>query len=406
MKNQKTAMNKIIILSLILILALIPRPCLSVASSTGLDFLKIGVGARALALGEAYVAVADDITAIYWNPAGLVQLTQPEAGFTYNEWFEDIGYHFFGYSHPLNSSNLAFSVYYLGGGDVQSMDAVGNPTGEFSVYDLALAFSYSRKLVKGLSAGLNFKFIKEKLDDRVGNAFAFDLAALYKTGIDNLDLGLNIQNIGTRIEFIRESASLPLNFRFGMAYKLFPHNPLTLALDFNKLKNEGAYFGIGAECWITDYAALRIGSKFDPDIKDRIRFGLGFKVKNLRLDYAYTPHKILGDTHQFSAGLYFGRLEVEPEKEKVMIEKEEEVEIASLIATLHEEGKAYLEQKQYIQAIGKFSEILLLDPEDKEAISMMKEANRLLMEERESEERKYPYRGWKSRPYGTSQGNL
>ncbi|MFB0526925.1 MAG: hypothetical protein ACETVO_05600, partial [bacterium] len=209
----------------------------------------------------------------------------------------------------------------------------------------------------------------------------FDLGALYKTGIDNLNVGLNIQNIGTRIKFIRESASLPLNFRFGLAYELFPKNPLTLTLDFNKLNNESIYLGLGAECWITDYAAVRIGGKFDPDIKDRIRFGLGLKRKNLRLDYAYTPHKILGDTHQFSIGLYFGRVEVEREKEKVMIEKEEEARIASLIATLHEEGMVYLEQKQYIRAIGKFSEILLLDPEDKKAISMMKEANRLLMEE-------------------------
>ena len=65
-----------------------------------------------------------------------------------------------------------------------------------------------------------------------------------------------------------------------------------------------------------------------------------------------------------------------------MIEKEEEARIASVIATLHEEEMAYLEEKQYIRAIGKFSEILLLDPEDKQAISMMKEANRLLLEER------------------------
>jgi len=382
MKNRKRAMKKIVTLSLILIMFLIGQRYPSVASTTGLDFLKIGVGARPLAMGEAYVALADDISAIYWNPAGLVQLEQPEVGFTYNRWFEDIGYHFFGYSHPIDDSVLAFSIYYLGGGDIDGSDDAGVPTGDVSAYDLALAFSYSRKLIKGLSGGLNFKFIKEKLDDEVANALAFDLAALYKTGVDNLNVAINIQNIGTRIKFIRESASLPLNFRFGLAYKLFPTNPLTLTLDFNKLNNESIYAGLGAESWITDYIAVRIGGKFDPDIKDRVRFGLGLKRKNLVLDYAYTPHKILGDTHQFSIGLYFGKPEVEREKEKVMIEKEEEAKIASLIVTLHEEGMEYLEQKQYIRAIGKFSEILLLNPEDRQAISMMKEANRLLLEER------------------------
>ena len=382
MRKRKTSMKKIVTLSLILVMFLIGQRSPSVASTTGLDFLKIGVGARPLAMGEAYVALADDISAIYWNPAGLVQIEEPEVGFTYNRWFEDIGYHFFGYSHPIDDSVLAFSIYYLGGGDIDGSDAGGIPTGNVSAYDLALAFSYSRKLVKGLSGGLNFKFIKEKLDDEVANALAIDLGALYKTGVENLNVGFNIQNIGTRIKFIKESASLPLNFRFGLAYKLFPTNPLTLTLDFNKLNNESIYLGLGAECWITDYASVRIGGKFDPDVKDRVRFGLGLKRNNLRLDYAYTPHRILGDTHQFSIGLYFGRVEVEREKEKVMIEKEEEARIASLIVTLHEEGMAYLEQKQYIRAIGKFSEILLLDPEDKKSITMMKEANRLLLEER------------------------
>ena len=382
MKNPKTTMKKIVTLSLILVMFLIGQRYPSIASTTGLDFLKIGVGARPLAMGEAYVALADDINAIYWNPAGLAQLEQPEGGFTYNRWFEDIGYHFFGYSHPIDDSVLAFSIYYLGGGDIDGSDDGGIPTGNVSAYDLALAFSYSRKLIKGLSGGANFKFIKEKLDDEVANALAFDLGALYKTGVDNLDVGFNIQNIGTRIKFVRESASLPLNFRFGLAYKLFPTNPLTLTLDFNKLNNETVYLGLGAECWITDYATVRVGGKFDPDVKDKVRFGLGLKRKNLRLDYAYTPHKILGDTHQFSVGLYFGKPEVEREKEKGMIEKEEEARIASVIATLHEEGMAYLEGKQYIRAIGKFSEILLLNPEDKQAISMMKEANRLLLEER------------------------
>jgi len=369
-------MKKIVTVSLLLLLFLIERPFPSPAATSGLDFLKMGIGARPLALGEAYVALADDISAIYWNPAGLVQLRRPEVGFTYNKWFEDIGYHFFGYSQPVNDSVFAFSVYYLGGGDVEGSDDSGNPTGEFSVYDLAFAFSYSRKLIDGLSAGLNFKFIREKLEDEAANAFAFDLGALYKTGINNLDVGLNIQNIGTTIKFVKESASLPLNWKFGLAYKLFPGNPLNLTLDFNKLKNKGIYFGLGAECWITDYLALRIGSKFDPDIKDRVRFGLGLKVKNLRLDYAYTPHKIMGDTHQFSVGFYFGKLE----EEKVLSLEERKARTAYLIASLYEEGMAYFNQKQYIEAIAKFSEILLLDPEDKTAISKMKEANQLLME--------------------------
>ena len=370
-------MRRPIAFSLFLVLFLMGLAPLSFGATSGLDFLKLGIGARPLALGEAYVAIADDINAIYWNPAGLVQLKLPEVGFTYNKWFEDIGYHFLGYGHPVNDSVFAASIYYLGGGDIDGSDGGGSPIGDISAYDLAFAFSYGRKLTDKLSGGLTFKFIRENLDNEAGNAFAFDLSALYKAVIDNLDLGFNVQNIGTGIKFIKDSASLPLNYKFGLAYRLLFTYPLTFSLDFNKLNNEGGYFGLGAECWITEYLALRIGHKFDTDVKDKVRVGLGLKAKNLRLDYAYTPHKILGDTHQFSFGFYFGRLE---EKEEALRREEAEAKMASLIASFYEEGMAYFAQERYVEAIGKFSEILLLDPENRTALNMMKEANRLLME--------------------------
>lgn len=376
---MKKGNEKILILSLLLLLFSIRQPYPSLAATTGFDFLKLGVGARPLALGEAYVALADDINAIYWNPAGLVQLRRQEAGFTYNRWFEDIGYYFFGYSHLFNDSVFALSVYYLGAENIEGSDDASNPTGEFSVYDLAFAFSYSRKLTDKLSTGLNLKFISEKLENEDANAFAFDLGALYKTGIPNLVLGLNIQNVGTKIRFITQSASLPLNWKFGLAYNLFPTYPVILTLDANKSENRDIYFGLGAEWWLGNNLALRIGRKFDSRIDDEFRFGVGLKVEDLRLDYAYIPHNILGDTHQFSVGFYFGK----PEIEKVIMDKEKEATIASL----YEEGMTYFNQKQYIQAIDKFGEILLLNPENNEALSKMKEANQLLMEREEGGKR-------------------
>jgi outer membrane protein assembly factor BamD (BamD/ComL family) len=102
---------------------------------------------------------------------------------------------------------------------------------------------------------------------------------------------------------------------------------------------------------------------------------LRLRNRNLRLDYAYIPHHVLGDTHQFSFGFNFGRSETE----KVISREEREAEVASL----YEEGMAYFNQKQYIQAIAKFSEILRLDPGNKEALNKMKEANRLLMEKKQ-----------------------
>jgi len=369
-------MGKIIRFALVLLTLSLGGLSPSLAATSGLDFLKVGVGARPIALGEAYVALADDINAIYWNPAGLVQVKIPEVGFTYNKWFEDIGYHFLGYSHPLDNSILGVSAYYLGAGDIDGSDNAGNPIGEFTTYDLAFAFSYGRRLSERVSVGANFKYILEKLEEELASAFAFDIGALYKPGVYDLVLGVNIQNIGTGIKFVEESASLPQNVKFGLAYTLFPENPLILTLDFNKCKDKGVYVGSGAEFWVVDYLALRIGGKFDPDVKDGLRLGFGLRAGNFGLDYAYTPHRILGDTHQFSFSLYLGKLA----PEEIISRKEIEQRMVSVIASLREEGMVYLEQERYIEAIAKFSEILLLDPEDKEAISTIKEANRLLME--------------------------
>jgi hypothetical protein len=201
----------------------------------------MGVGARPLALGEAYVALADDISAIYWNPAGLVQLRRQETGFTYNRWFEDIGYYFFGYAHLLNDSVFALSVYYLGEEILRGVTKEVIPL--VSLLCMISLLSYSRKLSDKLSMGLNLKFISEKLEDEVANAFAFDLGAFYRTGIPNLNLGLNIQNIGTKIKFIKQSADLPLNYKLGLAYGLFPGGPVILTLDLNKLEDRESIGG-------------------------------------------------------------------------------------------------------------------------------------------------------------------
>src|SRR5438552_2374769 len=112
--------------------------------TTSANFLKLGIGPRATAMGEAQVGLANDVYATYWNPAGLAQLQNPEAGFVHTQYIQDIQSDYAAYAHPTAKlGTLAGSITYLNIGKFNSFDAAGQPTGQVGANDAALAFSYA-----------------------------------------------------------------------------------------------------------------------------------------------------------------------------------------------------------------------------------------------------------------------
>ncbi|MEW6095857.1 MAG: PorV/PorQ family protein [bacterium] len=274
--------------------------------NTGATFLKIGVGPRPTAMGEAFCAVANDVNAIYWNPAGLAQIKGQQLLLIHNQWFEDINHDYIGFAQNI-TSNRTFggNITYLRIDNLIGRDEIGNKTDDFNAYDLALGLAYGEKLSKHLLIGVHLKCIYQLNENVSGSGIAADIGWLYKTDIKNLDLGLCIQNIGTKIKFIDTKEILPLNIKLGIAYKV--PSIFTIAVDGNIPREGDICVNTGTEITILNFMSMRVGYKSQTDLDSETHwsYGVGFKIRNYHINYAFVPYGLLGDTHRLALLLKF-----------------------------------------------------------------------------------------------------
>ena len=310
--------------------------CLRAAQSSAAQFLKLGFGARALGMGEAFVSVADDGAALYYNPAGLEgerPCCGPKAsGTAPPEDWPCCGPNEFSFSHALHVQNTAvsqisfmrrpyaFALTYFSAGQLEGRDENGALTGNFSARDLAVSAGRGFKL-GALAAGVSGKFISQNIKNSGAAAFASDLGLLYRFSGTPYALGASVVNLGTKVKFDEESFPLPLALKAG-ASAAFEKILLALQADFPN--DSGAVIRAGAEYRGISGLALRAGYKTSPsDQRDAILgtglggsasgvsamygffAGLGFEYSNYKLDYALLPYGELGSAHRFSLGVRF-----------------------------------------------------------------------------------------------------
>ncbi|NLP10362.1 UPF0164 family protein, partial [bacterium] len=168
--------------------------------TTAAAFLEIGAGARAQAMGGAFTAVANDATAMYWNPAGISRLGQLEATFNYTNWLLDTQYAYSGIVAPVGGSMaVGINVTHFGFGE-QAVRTIERPEGTGEVYsanDLALGLAFGMNLTDRFSFGVNAKYVNQNIWHESAAGFALDMGALYDTPLRGLKLGFSIQNFGT-----------------------------------------------------------------------------------------------------------------------------------------------------------------------------------------------------------------
>jgi len=264
--------------------------------TTTASFLKIGVGARAAAMGEAFTAVASDGTCLYWNPAGLTQLKTKEISATYNSWFEEIKQGYLSLTFPTSRGTMGLGTNYVDMGKLEGRDVEGNPTGDFTASDTHIFTGYARKFKKS-SWGLTLGWLQDVIKDDKKSTFLANIGFLYPVS-NRFTLGGVAQNIGSKLG----SDPLPLTFKVGAASKL---KALTLALDIAKPQDNEIYYCLGAEWWLRDVLALRVGYKTNQDIGNGITAGMGLKMGKTSIDYAYVPYGDLAITHRISLGIKF-----------------------------------------------------------------------------------------------------
>jgi hypothetical protein len=304
-------------LILIGLLAAIPARAHAFGSSdvgtSAAEFLKIGPGARPAAMGEAFTGVADDIHAIYYNPAGLSKLDHPEMEAMHMQWFQNVKYEFAAFAYPTdNLGTWGFAISNLHLDDInRRTEDTDAPIDQFGASDSAYWLSYAYPLTQRLSLGANAKWIRETIDSSNANAYAVDGGLLYDTDWNGLRLGGSLQNLGSKVKFNNESDPLPLTMRLGASIQPIP-KALLLSSDLIIPRDHQIGIALGGEYTrqLSEGMAvnLRTGYRSDTDVSGfaGVSAGGGLDVGRVSFDFAWVPFGDLGNSYRYSLHLRFG----------------------------------------------------------------------------------------------------
>lgn len=304
----------------------------------GAQFTKIGVGARANAMGGAYGSVANDLSSIHWNPAGLAGIEGLAAEFSYTSWFADFQHNFGAIAFPLSPDYIiALSLVSFGASDIP-ITTMNSPDGTGATYDVndySVQLTFSGFLTDQFKFGVNAKYMQNTFADVAAGGFAFDVGTIYDTGLRGIKLGFSIHNLGTEqeyegqnlrdtkkfIEAMRASPldvsyvsypfSIPIVFRAGISATVIEDGDHELlgAFDFVTTSDAPEQFIVGAEYTWNEFLAFRAGYNLGHD-----QFGLsgGVGIKYFsgdfggRLDYSISPTFDIGLINRLSIAIDMG----------------------------------------------------------------------------------------------------
>jgi len=276
------------------------------------QFLEISPSPRAEGMSSAFIGVADDISAVYYNPAGLAWQGLKQFAFSHTLLYAGISNDWAAFSMPAAGGVMAISASVLNAGEMDETTPY-HPEGTgrtFGAGGLSAGITYSRMLTDRFSVGINVKYISEFLADITATTWGMDIGTYYRTAFKNVRLGMILSNFGPDLKYIQQSYPLPMSFHFGAAGEIINNDTNRLTVDL-----EGAHpndnlekFQLGFEYAYREFAFLRGGYKIQYD-SDRFTLGGGVKMPLgglfAKADYSFTYMKYLPAVHRFSIGMEF-----------------------------------------------------------------------------------------------------
>jgi hypothetical protein len=345
--KEKKVFNKKIILSFVLIILFFGNNVfgkeVNKTGTTAGKFLSIGVGPRAIGMGGAFTSLANDASAIYWNPAGLSFLQKNEAMFSSNQLFADIRLNFLAVAVPVGElGTFGASVTALTMGDMfVTTENYPEGTGEtFSASSYAFGLSYAKKITEDFSVGMNVKYVTENIFNSSASGVAFDIGTIFHTPFWGINFSSNICNYGSKLQmsgsdlltrhdpdptragnnaaidanYATDEFELPLRLQIGVSKEIniFDDHKFTIAIDAAHPNDNSQYVNLGGELSLfNDLVCLRGGYKqlFMKDNQEGLTLGVGihYSVNFIAVgfDYAYQQYKYLGNTHCFGVDIKF-----------------------------------------------------------------------------------------------------
>ncbi|HDS08984.1 MAG TPA: PorV/PorQ family protein [Firmicutes bacterium] len=333
-------MKRILTAILTLSLILLSIPVFAVSTGgTSAQFLKIPIGPRAEAMGGAFSGLADDGSALFWNPAGTAQFNRAQMVGGYIGYVAKIKYEYFAASFPVSDYDsigiglgalntppmLVTSIETINVGGTLINNIYGGAEEEFNASDNLFIFNYARRFVFKdrdlFYFGLNLKYIRESLEEYKDFTACADIGLLFKLN-ESFRLGLSVQNIGGSLKFITEEEQIPQTMRFGVSYYFLNDemNRLVAATDIIKYIDEDIKVGLGGEYTFRDLLSLRLGYK-NTDLGS-LSAGVGVIIKFIKtrriageiksvemarvsVNYTFVDFGDFGQTHRYSMSFAF-----------------------------------------------------------------------------------------------------
>lgn len=346
--SNKTMMNVRIILTFIFVLVLfnsstIYAQSISKTGTSAGSFLQIPVGAQGSGMGGAVVAHVNDATSMFWNPAGLAEVTKTELIIEYADWFVDINHNYFGVAVPTEKGVIGINAIALTMGefDETTYDAPEGTGRTFSAYMLSGGVSYAQYLFDGFRLGGSLKFVHEKVAETSATAFAFDIGTIYRLPFKDIRFGVSITNVGTESQldgdglivpvdiaddidgnYISDSKlatdafSLPINLKVGFAGEVYKTEDFraTLSIDGNNPSDNVQSLSIGTEIsFLKDLFLIRAGIPY-LGMEDRVQqynFGVGINrgfnrnSMTLKFGYSFESYEYLSSVNRVSLQIFF-----------------------------------------------------------------------------------------------------
>lgn len=300
------------------------------AGTSSGTFLKIGVGARATGLGESFVAVANDPSAIYWNPAGLASILRQQLEVNHVSWPGDVSYEHLAYVMPVRrlGGSLAFQLGMLSTEIEETTEFQPFGTGRTFVYsDMVLGAAYARRWTDKLLVGVGAKLVREDLGKDVGgpttSALLVDIGSIYYLGFGSVRIATSLSNFGSAMtpsgQYVSSSTGEvrsydgfdpPTIFRYGVAFEPIEsaRQRLTTSLEINQPADNSQLIKAGVEWTWNRTLALRSGYNFNADeLKLSAGAGLFASINGTQatVDYAYTDGGFLGGINRLALGVKF-----------------------------------------------------------------------------------------------------
>ncbi|KAB2909027.1 MAG: PorV/PorQ family protein [Ignavibacteriales bacterium] len=311
--------------------------------STAAPFLSIGIGPRAVGMGGAFTATANDITSLYWNPAGAARVGGSAATFSHTKWFADINFNYAAAMLSLGDwGTIGGSVTYLDYGETE-ITTIREPEGTGATYgakDMAMGLSYSMNLTDRFSIGGTVKYVQQKIWNTSASTVAFDVGVLFLSEIYGLRIGATISNFGGDMtmdgkdllvlydidpgsfgnndqilaKLKTDPFPLPLTFRVGVAMDVVNTSDFrfTAGLDALHPSDNSESINVGGELVYKNMISVRGGYKslFLNNTEEGLTLGVGLNYDfapglGLSFDYAYQDFGILQNTQYFSIGIKF-----------------------------------------------------------------------------------------------------